>query len=119
MKMNVKKGDLVKIIAGKDKGKEGKILRSIPQTQRVVVEGANMMKKAMRPTQQNPQGGISTMEAPLHVSNVMLVCPNCKAAESARRARKATFAFARSAVKISSNSLRNYLTGFQAGPLAR
>ena len=76
MKMNVKKGDLVKIIAGKDKGKEGKILRSIPQTQRVVVEGANMMKKAMRPTKQNPQGGISTMEAPLHVSNVMLICPN-------------------------------------------
>ena len=80
MKMNVKKGDLVKIIAGKDKGKEGKILRSIPETQRVVVEGANMMKKAMRPTQQNPQGGISTMEAPLHVSNVMLICPACKAA---------------------------------------
>ena len=86
MKMNVKKGDLVKIIAGKDKGKEGKILRSIPQTQRVVVEGANMMKKAMRPTQQNPQGGISTMEAPLHVSNVMLICPNCK--EATRDSRK-------------------------------
>ena len=78
MKMNVKKGDLVKIIAGKDKGKEGKILRSIPETQRVVVEGANMMKKALRPTQQNPQGGISTMEAPMHVSNVMLICPECK-----------------------------------------
>lgn len=88
MKMNVKKGDLVKIIAGKDKGKEGKILRSIPQTQRVVVEGANMMKKAMRPTQQNPQGGISTMEAPLHVSNVMLVCPNCKAATRVARKRE-------------------------------
>lgn len=87
MKMNVKKGDLVKIIAGKDKGKEGKILRSIPETQRVVVEGANMMKKAMRPTQQNPQGGISTMEAPLHVSNVMLICPACKAATRVSRKR--------------------------------
>ncbi len=80
MKMHVKKGDTVKILCGKDKGKQGKILRSIPQKQRVVVEGANMMKKAMRPTQANPQGGISTMEAPIHVSNVMLVCPHCNQA---------------------------------------
>lgn len=80
MKMHVKKGDTVKILCGKDKGKQGKILRSIPQKQRVVVEGANMMKKAMHPTQANPQGGISTMEAPIHVSNVMLVCPNCNQA---------------------------------------
>lgn len=80
MKMHVKKGDKVKILSGKDKGKEGVILRSIPQKQRVVVEGANMMKKAMHPTQANPQGGISTMEAPIHVSNVMLVCPNCNQA---------------------------------------
>ncbi|WP_165050688.1 MULTISPECIES: 50S ribosomal protein L24 [unclassified Adlercreutzia] len=78
--MHVKKGDTVKILCGKDKGKQGKILRSIPQKQRVVVEGANMMKKAMRPTQANPQGGISTMEAPIHVSNVMLVCPHCNQA---------------------------------------
>ncbi len=77
-KMHVKKGDRVKILAGKDRGKEGVILRSIPQKQRVVVEKVNMIKKAMRPTQQNPQGGISTMEAPIHVSNVMVICPNCK-----------------------------------------
>ena len=76
--MNVKKGDKVKIIAGKDKGKESTIIRSLPQKQRVVVEGANMMKKAMRPTQQNPQGGIMSVEAPIHVSNVMVVCPECK-----------------------------------------
>lgn len=78
--MHVKKGDTVKILSGKDKGKSGEILRSIPQRQRVVVEKCNMVKKAMRPTQQNPQGGITTVEAPLHVSNVMLVCPNCKEA---------------------------------------
>ena len=78
--MHVKKGDTVKILSGKDKGKTGEILRSIPQRQRVVVEKFNMVKKAMRPTQQNPQGGITTVEAPLHVSNVMLVCPNCKEA---------------------------------------
>ena len=78
--MHVKKGDTVKILSGKDKGKTGEILRSIPQRQRVVVEKCNMVKKAMRPPQQNPQGGITTVEAPLHVSNVMLVCPNCKEA---------------------------------------
>lgn len=76
--LNVRKGDTVKVLKGKDSGKEGKILRAIPETNRVVVEKINMMKKAMRPTQQNPQGGISSMEAPLHASNVMLVCPQCK-----------------------------------------
>ena len=76
--MNIKKGDKVKVLAGKDKGKEGTILRSLPQKQRVVVEKVNIVKKALRPTQQNPQGGISSVEAPIHVSNVMLVCPSGK-----------------------------------------
>ena len=75
--MNIKKGDKVKVLAGKDKGKEGTILRSLPQKQRVVVEKVNIVKKALRPTQQNPQGGSSSVEAPIHVSNVMLVCPSC------------------------------------------
>ena len=79
-KMTIRRGDTVKVISGKDKGKQGKVLRCVPEKQRVVVEKVNFMKKAMRPTQQNPQGGISTMEAPLNVSNVMLVCPSCKAA---------------------------------------
>ncbi len=77
MKMNIKKGDKVQVIAGKDKGKEAVVLRALPSTQRVVVEGVALAKKAMRPTQQNPQGGITTVEAPIHVSNVMLVCPEC------------------------------------------
>ncbi len=55
--MHVKKGDTVKVLSGKDKGKQGKVLRSVPAKQRVVVEKVNMIKKAMRPTQQNPQGG--------------------------------------------------------------
>lgn len=76
--LNVKSGDTVKVIAGKDKGKEGKVLRTQPETERVVVEKINLMKKALRPTQANPSGGISTIEAPLAVSNVMLVCPSCK-----------------------------------------
>ena len=60
MKMQVKKGDTVKVIAGNDKGKEGVVKQALPEKQRVVVEGVNFIKKAMRPTQQNPQGGIST-----------------------------------------------------------
>lgn len=79
-KMHVKKGDKVRILAGKDRGKEGEIIRSFPKKQRVTVEKVNMIKKAMRPTQQNPQGGIATMEAPIHVSNVQLVCPKCNQA---------------------------------------
>ena len=75
--LNIRKGDTVKVIGGKDLGKEGKVLRTVPETERVVVEKVNLVKKANRPTQQNPQGGISTLEAPIHVSNVMLVCPSC------------------------------------------
>ncbi len=78
--MNVKKGDTVKVIAGKDKGKQGEIIRSMPSKGRVVVEKVNVVKKAQRPTQSNPQGGIMSMEAPINVSNVMLVCPKCSAA---------------------------------------
>ena len=78
--MNIRKDDTVKVIAGKDKGKEGKVLRALPKKGRVVVEKVNVVKKAMRPTQVNPSGGISSMEAAINVSNVMLVCPECKAA---------------------------------------
>ena len=78
--MKVKTGDKVRIIAGKDKGKEGVIIRSIPKEGRVVVEKCTIVKKAMRPTQANPQGGIMSIEAPLDVSNVQLICPKCGAA---------------------------------------
>lgn len=78
--MHIKKGDRVKVLAGKDKGKESVVLRALPQKQRVVVEKVQVAKKAMRPTQQNPQGGISSVELPIHVSNVMLMCPECKQA---------------------------------------
>ena len=105
--MNIKKGDKVKVLAGKDKGKEGTILRSLPQKQRVVVEKVNIVKKALRPTQQNPQGGISSVEAPIHVSNVMLVCPSCKqprasATSATRTARRS--ASARSAARTSTST---------------
>ena len=74
----VKKGDNVEILTGKDKGKRGKIIRSIPSKGRVVVEGLNKVKKASRPTQRNPQsGGIIEMEASINASNVMIVCGSC------------------------------------------
>jgi large subunit ribosomal protein L24 len=75
--LTIKKNDRVRIIAGKDKGKEGRVLRAYPVSQRVVVEGANFIKKAQRPTQKVPQGGILQREGTIHVSNVMLICPGC------------------------------------------
>lgn len=69
--MRVKKGDTVIVIAGKDKGKKGQILQVIPKTQRVIVEGVNMVKKHQKATQKVQQGGIVTQEAAVHVSNVM------------------------------------------------
>ena len=64
-----------------DHGSHGEeIIRSMPSKGRVVVEKVNVVKKAQRPTQSNPQGGIMSMEAPINVSNVMLVCPSCKKA---------------------------------------
>lgn len=86
-KLNIRKGDRVKVLSGKDKGKEGTVLRTVPATERVVVEKVNLVKKALRPTQQNPQGGISTIEAPIHVSNVMLICPSCKQPTRVNRVR--------------------------------
>ena len=76
-KLHIRKGDKVQIIAGKDKGKVSTVLRAYPQKERVVVEKANMVTKHMRPNQKNQTGGIIQVEAPLHVSNVMLVCPKC------------------------------------------
>ena len=76
-KMNIKSGDTVKVITGKDKGAQGEVLFAYPQEGRVIVQGVNLVKKALRPTQANPNGGIDTREAPINVSNVMLVCPEC------------------------------------------
>ncbi|GAB7387285.1 50S ribosomal protein L24 [Bacillaceae bacterium] len=74
-KMHVKTGDMVMVITGKDKGKKGRILRAFPKEARVLVEGVNLVKKHTRPSPANPQGGIVTQEAPIHVSNVMLLDP--------------------------------------------
>ncbi len=76
-KMNIKKGDTVLIITGKDKGKEGLVSRAMPQISKVIVEGANIVKKHVRPQGQTRQGGIIEKAMPLHVSNVMLKCTEC------------------------------------------
>lgn len=79
-KVHVKKGDRVRVIAGKDKGLEGEVLKVFPDKSEVVVEGINIAHKHERPTQDNPQGGIQEQEAPIHSSNVMLVCEHCNEA---------------------------------------
>ncbi|EAC2458505.1 50S ribosomal protein L24 [Listeria monocytogenes] len=73
--MHVKKGDKVKVITGKDKGKSGKVLAAFPKKDRVLIEGINMVKKHTKPSNVNPQGGILNVKAPIHVSNVMLIDP--------------------------------------------
>jgi large subunit ribosomal protein L24 len=77
VKLHIKKNDMVKIIAGKEQGKSGKVLRVLPEKNRVVVEGLNMIKRHTRPNQLYPEGGILEKEAPMSVSNVMLICGSC------------------------------------------
>ncbi|EKP94859.1 MULTISPECIES: 50S ribosomal protein L24 [Thermaerobacter] len=76
-KMTIRKGDTVLVIAGKDAGKKGKVLRALPAEERVVVEGVNIVKRHQRPRPGVVQSGIIEREAPIHRSNVMLVCPRC------------------------------------------
>ena len=73
--MNIKKGDTVCVISGEDKGKKGKVLVVEPKNNKIVVEGVNVVKKHVRPSQMNPDGGIVEFEAPIHASNVMIVDP--------------------------------------------
>lgn len=78
--MKIKREDIVEVIAGNDKGARGRVLRALPKENRVVVEGVNIRKKHQRPMQAGRgqvQAGIIQFEAPLNVSNVMLVCPQC------------------------------------------
>jgi large subunit ribosomal protein L24 len=100
VKLPVKKGDQVQIITGKDRSKRGRIrrgrvLQAHPDAGTLVVEGVNMQKKAQRQSQKIRQGGVIEKPGPIHISNVMLVCPNCdsptrpvrEAREEGRRVR--------------------------------
>ncbi|MEA1959154.1 MAG: 50S ribosomal protein L24 [Chloroflexota bacterium] len=93
--MKLKKEDTVIIVAGKDKGKKGKIREVLSKDDTVIVEGINIMKRHMKPRGQARQAGIIDREGPIHISNVMIVCPKCnkpvrvksRALEDGKRAR--------------------------------
>ncbi|MCS6824220.1 MAG: 50S ribosomal protein L24 [Cytophagaceae bacterium] len=75
VKLHVKTGDTVKIISGAHRGKQGKIIKVFVAEQRAIVEGINMVKRHLKPTAQKPQGSIIEKEAPIHISNLMLIDP--------------------------------------------
>ena len=76
--MHLKKDDIVEVLTGEDKGKRGRVLRVLPDENRILVEHVRMIKKNVRPNpQRNIKGGIAEQEAPIHLSNVALVCPSC------------------------------------------
>lgn len=85
-KLHIRTGDTVKVLTGRDRGKEGKVLLVDPQRERALVEGVNLVKKAMRPTEDNPDGGMKEREAPLHASNLKVVA----AAESQTESKEAS-----------------------------
>ena len=78
MAMNVKKGDTVVVLSGKDKGKQGKVLGTVPSEDKVVVENINMVTCHVKPRRQGETGGIMKREAALYASKVQVVCPKCK-----------------------------------------
>ena len=86
--MKVKVGDNVKILAGKDKGKEGKIIKTLKNKDKVVVEGINMVKKHVKPRGMNEVGSIVDVEAAIHVSNVKLIEKNAKKAKDVKASKK-------------------------------
>lgn len=77
MSMNIKKGDTVVVLSGKDRGKQGKVMGSVPKTSKVVVEGINMVTCHVKPKKQGEEGGIVKREAAIASSKVQVVCPKC------------------------------------------
>ena len=75
-KFHIRKGDTAIVIAGNDKGKKGKVLEVITSKSRAIIEGANMITKHVKPSANNPEGGIEKTEAPIHISNIMVVDPS-------------------------------------------
>ncbi|HEX9974750.1 MAG TPA: 50S ribosomal protein L24 [bacterium] len=75
--MHIKKDDMVQIISGDDRGKQGRVLKVYPERKKIIVEGINFIKRHTRPNQKLPQGGIIEREAPIDASNAMVVCPKC------------------------------------------
>jgi large subunit ribosomal protein L24 len=78
MGLGIKKEDTVQVITGSEKGKKGRVLAVMSSNQKVIIERIKMIKKHIKPSKQHQQGGIIDKEAPVHMSNVMLVCPKCE-----------------------------------------
>lgn len=85
-KFHIKKGDKVKVLAGVSKGKEAVVSQMLPNANKAIVEGVNLVKKHQKPSASNPQGGITETEAPIHLSNLMLIDP--KSGTATRTGRK-------------------------------
>ena len=75
--MNIKKDDKVVVLSGKDKGKQGKVIKADPKAMKVIVEGVNVATKHQKPRKQGEEGGIIKVETPIYASKVQLVCPKC------------------------------------------
>lgn len=75
--MKIKKGDTIKVLSGNDKGKTGEVLQVLPKDKKIIARGINIRKKAIKPKKQGEQGGIISLEIPIDVSKVALVCPKC------------------------------------------
>jgi large subunit ribosomal protein L24 len=76
-RMKIRKGDRVKVLTGKDRGKEGNVMRAMPRERKVIVDGVNVAKKHQAPTRSTQQGGIIDKDMPIPVANVALICPSC------------------------------------------
>ena len=93
--VNIRKGDTVQVLKGKDAGKRGKVLRVDPDGRRLVIEAVNRAKKHVKPSKSNPQGGVVDWELPVDVSNVMVVCSGCERPTRVARKRTGDKSFSR------------------------
>ena len=99
MAAKIRQNDEVIVLAGKDKGKQGKITAALPKKGRVVVEGVNVVKRHTKPTQANPKGGIIEKEAPINVSKVMILDPETKKPTRIKKVQQKDGTYVRAAVK--------------------
>ncbi len=88
--MKIKVGDKVKVITGANKGKEGKILKVLRKENRVIIDGVNLVKKTLKPDNQNQNGGIIEVEAPIHISNIKVVSEKSNKEDKKKAAKKTT-----------------------------
>ncbi len=99
LKLHVRKGDMVVVLSGKDKGKKGKVIEALPRKGKIVVEGVNKVKRHTKASQKLPQGGILVKEAALNSAKVMLVCPACDKPTRIKKTALATGSMARTCKK--------------------